>query len=250
MSMNEIRRVVRHIISESEGRAVLDIDAYKPVVKKLLMSALEELQNERGAVLDAHLAQLESLPGGNPGGDRIKAAVSLRDEIAANPTKSVSAIVVLTNALRNKVSAVTSRTIGEEVANFESTSSWSPENQVSTAVAYLAIDLLDPFVEMSNKSIRVIRAVEEVLRITLNWILEAASDAIRSQVAAVSVDQPDFEDRISDIRKMISDFDGSIRLTTLEDGSSVSYKKRWLASRNEYLDRQIYMYRSMTRTRR
>jgi len=250
MSMNEIRHVVRQVISESEGRAALDIDAYKPAIKRLLTAALEELQNERGDVLDAHLAQLDSPEGGGPGGDRIATIMSLRGEIMANPTKSVSATAALVSALRNRVSASASTTFGVDLSEFQS-ASWSTEKRVSNEVAFLAADLLDQLGEdmsMSNKAIRVSRSVEVVAGITFEGILDAVSVEIIAQVGAISDDPADFEDRIGDIRKMISDFGGSIRLTTLEDFNLVrSYAQRWFESQNSYLDSQISMYRMRMR---
>jgi len=47
---------------------------------------------------------------------------------------------------------------------------------------------------------------------------------------------------------MLSDFGGSISLTTLEDFSSVrSFAQRWFESENFYLNSQISMYRMRTR---
>jgi len=255
MSMNEIRHVVRQVISESEGRAALDIDAYKPAISRLLTAALEELQNERGDVLDAHLAQLDSPEGGGPGGDRIATIMSLRGEIMANPTKSVSATTGLINALRNRVSVFVSTTFDVDVSEFQSASlslkNWSTEKRVSTEVAFLAADLLDQLGEnmsMSSKATRVSRSVEVVAGITVEGMLDAVASEIRSQVDAISGDPADFEDRIGDIRKMLSDFGGSISLTTLEDFSSVrSFAQRWFESENFYLNSQISMYRMRTR---
>jgi hypothetical protein len=101
MSMNEIRLIVRHVLTESDA-AVLDLNSIRSAIVKLMSSALAEAKD----VLAEDIVQMEEqVESSHPDEDDSKINEMYRhavDKLEANPTRSMRSIITLISSIARR----------------------------------------------------------------------------------------------------------------------------------------------------
>ena len=216
------------------GSPTLNIDGYKPVIRKLLISAVEDVQEMLGEeAMDQFVSRYS-----NGGQNSWRVAVELGDIISESPPKSASAIVTVINSIALRSGTMMSGMLGVDVPDDDRS---RPEENTNSIVANLSLKLLDPSSSLDEFTV-VDESACALLTYSFNWTIFFASNFIRSEASEIlSGDPARANPRLDSLRSLMRDVAGLFNFTNPHTGNKdlEDYCAHWLKVVTRTVDEMV-----------
>lgn len=203
----------RRVLREASAPTVLNVDAYKPVVRKLLISAVKEAQDSLGdEKINEFMSRYTAA-----GPDRWQIVKELGSAISGTPSKSASALIVVLNSIAIRAGSMMLRALGTEVPDDDRS---RPEENINSIVAHLLMTLLDPS-EPMDEFTAVDKSACPLLIFSFNWTIFFASGLIKQEVREIlNSDPSNSSAQLDSIRSLIQEISVMFKFTDPHSGNS------------------------------
>jgi hypothetical protein len=216
------------------SKAALNIDGYKPVIRKLLISAVEEVQEMLGEEAMGQFVSRYSSGGQN----NWQVALELGDIIAESPLKSTSAIVTVINSIALRSGSMMSGVLGVDVPDDNRS---RPEENINSIVANLTLKLLSPSSSLDEFTV-VDESACTLLTYSFNWTMFFASSFINREASEIlSGDPARANPQLDSLRSLMRDVAGLFNFTNPHTGNKDldDYCAHWLKVVTRTVDEMV-----------
>jgi hypothetical protein len=212
-----------HVLREASAPVVLNVDSYKPVIRKLLIGAVEDARDALGEEKVNEFVSRYV----DAGADNWRVVKELAGNLDGMPNKNASALITVLKSIALRSGSLMSKLLGVEVPTDDRS---GPEENINSTVANLLMTLSDPRTSLDEFT-TVDKSACFLLVMSFNWTTFFATDFIRQEVREILEGDPTRVDsKLDSLRFLIRDVAGMIRFTEPHSGNRDldDYSAHWL----------------------
>ena len=231
-----------HVLREASAPVVLNVDSYKPVIRKLLIGAVEDARDALGEEkVNEFLSRYV-----DAGADNWRVVKELAGNLDGMPNKNSSALITVLKSIALRSGLLMSKLLGVEVPTDDRS---GPEENINSTVANLLMTLSDPRTSLDEFT-TVDKSACFLLVMSFNWTIFFATDFIRREVREILEGDPTRVDsKLDSLRFLIRDVAGMIRFTEPHSGNRDldDYSAHWLKVATRTIDQMATRRRGEAR---